>query len=146
MRDVRRVLDQYAVLRLEACCIGPGDVCHPVGALPHVREFVETLGEDPPENKFACLESAWAYVAAVVASQILLVLGRPEHSTAAQPVEEEQIIVVEVLLIVLSEGKDPCGPMLDLRGEDSFSPVDEGKWRFTGWLGGISADGPENGW
>ena len=83
--------------------------------------------EDPPEDKVARLESAWAYVAAVVASQILLVLCRPEGGTAAQPVDEQQVVVVEVLLSVLIEGKDPCGPMLDFCGEDCFSPIDEGK-------------------
>ena len=147
MWDVPRVLDWYAIPCLEAYRARPGDVCHPIGAFPHGRELVETFpGEDSPEDKVTRLEGAWANVAAVVASQILLVLGRPESSTVAQPVDEEQIIVVEVLLIVLSEGKDPCGPMLDLRGEDSFSPVDEGKWRFTSWLGGVGADGPEDGW
>ena len=126
MRDVPWVLDRYTVLHLEAYCTGPGDVCHPVGAFPHGRELVETFpGEDSPEDKVPCLESAWANVAAVVAPQILLVFGRPESGTVVQPVEEEQIIVVEVLLIILSEGKDPCGPMLDLHGEDSFSSVDE---------------------
>ena len=90
MRDVPRVLDWYAILCFKAYCAGPGDVCHPVGAFPHGRELVETFpGEDSPENKVPCLESAWANVAAVVAPQILLVLGRPESSTAVQPVEEE---------------------------------------------------------
>ena len=65
MRDVPRVLDWYAILCFEAYCAGPGDVCHPVGALPHGRELVETfLGEDPPKDKVACLESVWAYVVA----------------------------------------------------------------------------------
>ena len=119
-------------------------MCHPVRAFPHGRELVETFpGEDSPKDKVACLEGAWAYVAAVVASQILLVLGRPESSTAAQPIEEEQIIVVDVLLIVLSEGEDPCGSMLNFHGEDSFSSIDESKWRFTSWLGGVGA-GPED--
>ena len=101
-------------------------------------------GEDSPENKVPCLESARANVAAVVAPQILLVLGRSESAMAAQPIEEEQIVVVEVLLIVLYEGQDPYRPMLDFCGEDRFSPVDEGKRCFTSWLGGVGADGPEN--
>ena len=95
MRDVPRVLDWYAALYLEADCTRSGDVCHPVGAFPHGRELVETFpGKDSPEDKVTCLESARANVAAVVVSQILLVLGRPERSTAAQPVEEEQVIVL----------------------------------------------------
>ena len=40
-------------------------------------------GEDSPEDEVACLESARTYVAAVVASQVLLVLGCPESGTAA---------------------------------------------------------------
>ena len=56
MHDVPWVLDRYAILRLEAYCARPG-------------ELVETFpGEDSPEDKVACLESAWAYMAAVVAS------------------------------------------------------------------------------
>ena len=145
MRDVPRVLDRYAILCFEAYCTGPGDVCHPVGAFPHGRELVEAFPrEDSPENKVPYLESAWANVAAVVAPRILLVLGHPERGTAAQPVEKEQIIIVEVLLIVLDEGQDPCGSMLDLCGENRFGAIDEGEWRFTSWLGGVGADGPEN--
>ena len=45
-------------------------------------------GEDSPEDKVPCLESAWANVAAVVVPQFLLVLGRSESGMAAQPVEE----------------------------------------------------------
>ena len=75
MRDVPRVLDRDAVLRLEAHRTRSGDMRDPVGAFPHGRELVETFpGEDPPEDKVACLESARTYVAAVVASQVLLVL------------------------------------------------------------------------
>ena len=146
MRNVPRVLDLYTILCLKAYYARPGDVCHPVGAFPHGRELVETFPEeDSSKDKVTCLESAWATVAAVVVSQILLVLGRPESGAVAQPVEEELIIVVEVLLIVLNEGKDPCGPMLDLRGEDSFSSIDETEWRVTSWLGGVGTDGPEDG-
>ena len=68
MRDIPRVLDGYAVLCLKAYCAGPGDVCHPVRAFPHRRELVEAFpGEDSPEDKVSCLETAWANVAAVVA-------------------------------------------------------------------------------
>ena len=49
-------------------------------------------------------------------------------------------------MIGLDEGQDPCGPMLDFYGKDRFSPVDEGKWCFTSWLGWVGADGPEDGW
>ena len=126
MCDVPWVLDRYAILCLETYCAGPGNLCHPVWAFPHGRELVEAFpGEDSPEDKVPCLESVWANVAAVVAPQILLVFGRPERGTAAQPVKEEQIVVPEVLLIVLDKIPDPCGPMLDLCGEDCFSPVDE---------------------
>ena len=89
MRDIPRVLDGYAVLCLKAYCAGPGDVCHPVWACPHRREFVEAFpGEDSPEDKVSCLEGARANFAAVVAPQILLVLGRSESGAAAKSVEE----------------------------------------------------------
>ena len=51
---------------------------------------------------------------------------------------------MEVFLIVLVEGKDPCGSMLDLCGEDCFSSIHEGKWRLTSGLRGVCADGPEH--
>ena len=89
MRYIPRVLDGYVVFCLEAYCAGPGDVCHPVWAFPHRRELVEAFpGEDSPEDKVSCLESARANVPAVVAPQILLLLGRSESGMAAQPVEE----------------------------------------------------------
>ena len=118
----------------------------PVGAFPHGRELVETFpGEDPPEDKVACLESARTYVAAVVASQVLLVLCRSEGGSAAQPVEEQQVVVVEVFLIVLIEGKDPCGPVLDLCGEDCFGSIHQGEWRLTSGFCRVRVDGPEHG-
>ena len=68
MRDIPRVLDRYAILCLEAYRAGPGDVCLPVWAFRHRRELVESFpGEDSPEDKVPCLESARANVAAVVA-------------------------------------------------------------------------------
>src|SRR6185369_7061661 len=147
MCDVPRVLDRDAVLGLEAYRTGPGDMRDPVGAFPHGRELVETFpGEDPPEDKVARLESARTYVAAVLASQVLLVLCRSEGGTAAQPVEEQQVVVVEVLLIVLIEGKDPCGSVLDLCREDCFSSIHQGEWRLASGLCRVCADGPEHGW
>ena len=85
MRDIPRVLDGYAVLCLKAYCTRPGDVCHPVGAFPHGRELVEPFpGEDSPEDKVSYLKGARADFAAVVAPQILLVLGRSESGAAAE--------------------------------------------------------------
>ena len=45
-------------------------------------------GEDSPEDKVSCLEGVRADFAAVVAPQILLVLGHSESGAAAEPVEE----------------------------------------------------------
>ena len=46
-------------------------------------------------------------MAAVVASQVLLVPCRSEGGLTAQSLEEQQVVVVEALLDVLIEGKDP---------------------------------------
>ena len=52
---------------------------------------------------------------------------------------------MEVFLIILIEGKDPWGSMLDLCGEDCFISIHEGKWRLASGLRGVRADGPEHG-
>ena len=84
MRDVPWIFDRDAVLCFQAHRARPGDVSDPVGAFPHGRELVEAFpGEDSPEDEVACLESARAYVAAVVAPQVLLVLCSPAGGAAA---------------------------------------------------------------
>ena len=70
-------------------------------------------------------------MAAVVASQVLLVLCCSEGGTAAQSLEKQQVVVVEVLLGVLVEGKDPWGSIPDFCGEDCFGSVDKGERRLS---------------
>ena len=83
MFDVPRVIDRDVIFRLKPYRAGPGDVRDPLGAFPHGRELVESLsGENPPPDKIAYFEGARAYVAAVVAAQVLLVLCRSVGGTA----------------------------------------------------------------
>ena len=71
---------------------------------------------------------------AVLSSQVLLVLCRSEGGTAAQSLEKQQVIVVEVLLRVIIEGKDLWGSVLDFYGEDCFGSIDEGERHITSGL------------
>ena len=83
-------------------------------------------------------------MAAVVASQVLLVPRRSEGGLTAQSLEEQQVVVVEALLGVLIEGKDPWRSMLDFCGEDCLSSVDQGERRFACRPRGSCAYGPEH--
>ena len=144
--DVPWVLDGDAVLCLEHHRARPGDVRDLEGPFPHRRELVEAFpGEDPPEDKVAYLESAWPYVAAVVAAEILLVPCCPEGCTAAGSLKQQQLVVAEFLLICFIEGKDSRGPVRKLVGEDRFSSIDEGERRLASRLCSSCADGPEHG-
>src|SRR6185369_14473213 len=145
MLNVPRVLDGDAVFCLEPHRARPGDVRDLVGPFPHRRELVEAFpGEDSPEDKVACLEGAWPYVAAVVAAEILLVPCCPEGCTAAGSLKHQQLVVAEFLLICFVEGKDSWGPVRELVGEDRFSSIDEGERRLASGLGSSGADGPEH--
>jgi hypothetical protein len=75
--DVPRVLHRDAIFGLQPCCAGSGDLHDPERSFPHRRELVEAFtGKDPPEDEVTHLESAGADVAAVVATQFLLVASR----------------------------------------------------------------------
>ena len=50
-------------------------------------------GEDSPQDKVPCFESAWADVAAVVAAEILLVPCRSQGRVAAEPLKQQQVVV-----------------------------------------------------
>ena len=77
MLDVPCVLYQNTLLHLKSCRAGPGDVCDPERAFPHVRELAESLsGDNPVQDKVAGLKGAGAYVATVIVTQCLLV---PSH-------------------------------------------------------------------
>ena len=65
-----------------------------VGPFPHRRELVETCpGEDSPQDKVPCFESAWADVVAVVAAEILLVPCCSQGRVAAEPFKQQQVVV-----------------------------------------------------
>ena len=88
--DVPGVGDRDAVLRLEPRGARPGDVHDSVGSFPHWRELVEACpGEDSPQDKVSCFESARADVAAVVVTQVLLVPSRSQGRIAAEPLEQQ---------------------------------------------------------
>ena len=108
---------------------------------------VETFpGEDSPQDKVPCLEGARADMAAVVAMEILLVPCRSQGCIAAEPFEQQQVVVAELVQLGLLEGQDSRRAMGDLAGEDSFSAVDEGERHFTSGLCWRGADGPEHRW
>ena len=83
-------------------------------------------------------------MAAVLTSQSLLVPCSSKRGAAAQPLEQQQVILVDVLLRVLVEGQDPWGSMLDFSGEDRLNSIDEFEGCFSHGLGGSGADGPQH--
>ena len=114
-------------------CTSPGLALHgSVGPFPHWRELVETCpGEDSPQDKVSCFESARADVAAVVATEVLLVPCCSKGRIAAEPFKQQKVVVAEFVQLSLLEGQDSRGAMRDLAGEDSFSAVDEGDRKST---------------
>ena len=91
----------------------------PVGSFPHWRELVEACpGEDYPQDKVSCFESARADV---VAAEVLLVPCRSQGRIAAEPLEQQQVVVAEFVKFSLLEGQDSWRAMGDLAGENSFS-------------------------
>ena len=121
--DVLGVGDRDAVLRLEPCIARPGDVHNSVGPFPHWRELVETFpGEDSPQDKVPCFESARADVAAVVAAEILLVPCRSQGHIAAEPFEQQQVVVAQLVQLSLLEGQDSRRAMGDLAGRIASAP------------------------
>ena len=98
MLDVPWVLDWDDVCRLETHLARPGYACDPVGPFPFRRKLVEAVpGEYPPEDEFSCLKSAWAYVVVVVALQSLLVPSCSKRGVTVQPLEQQQVVTVDVL-------------------------------------------------
>ena len=81
----------------------------------------------------------------MVATQRLLIPGYADGSLTASFLEEEQISFPQAILADLIKGHDPRGPVLELRGEDCFCPIDEEEGRFTGRLGRCCADRPYHG-
>ena len=80
---------------------------HPERPFPHRRELIQALSrEDPSKDEVASFKRTGADVAAVVASQVLLVPGHADGGPATSLLEEEQIISPEVVLAGLVEGKD----------------------------------------
>ena len=143
MLDVPCVLYRNTLLRLQPCCARPGNVDNPVRAFPHGRELVESVPvEDPSEDKIASFKGPGAYVAAVVATQRLLILCCSEGGQAACFLEEEQVSFPQAVLAGLIEGQDPWGPVLELSREDRVCPIDEEEGSFAGRLGRCRADRP----
>ena len=105
--DVPCVFHWNTLLRLQPCCARPGNVHNPERAFPHGQEFVESFpGEDPSQDKIASFKGAGAYVAAVVATQCLLIPGGADGDLATCFLEEEQIIIPWAVLVSLVEGED----------------------------------------
>jgi hypothetical protein len=104
---------------------------------------VESLsGEDPAQDKFSHLKGAGAYVAAVIATQRLLVPCRAEGGLTSRSFEEKQVILPQAGLTRLIEIQDPRELVLDLSWEDGFTPIDEEERRLASGLGCHGADGP----
>ena len=101
-------------------------------------------GEDSPQAEVSCFEGARADVAAVVATEILLLPCRSQGRIAAEPLKQQQVVVAEFVQLSLLEGQDSWRAVGDLAGENSFSAIDEGERRLTSGLCWRGADGPEH--
>ena len=101
--------------------------------------------EDSTQDEVADFESVRADVAAVVATQGLLVPRGTKGGLTAALLEEQQIGLPRAILTRLVEGKDSPGAVLKLQWEDRLSAVDEEEGRLASRLACRRADGPQHG-
>jgi hypothetical protein len=106
---------------------------------------VESLsGEDPYQDEIADFEGAWAYAAAMIATQSLLVSGGAQGGLATGFLEEQQVGPSRAVLTSLVEGEDSRRAVLELRRKDYFNSVDEEEGSLTGRLGCRCVDRPQH--
>jgi hypothetical protein len=68
---------------------------------------VESLSrEDPSQDEVANFEGVWAYVAAMIATQSLLVSGGAQGGLATGFLDEQQVGLSRAVLMSLIEGED----------------------------------------
>ena len=94
------------------------------------------------QDKITSFKCAGAYVVAVIAMQGLLIPGDVDGGLVTCFLEEERISFPRAILMNFVKGEDLRGPVLELRREDRFLPIDEEEGCFTGRLGRCCADRP----
>ena len=88
------------IFGLQADCTGPGDSYYPIRAFPLRRQLVGILGRlNAPKNKVAFLKASGMNLAAMVASQGLLV-ACCSHSRPKTIFLKEQCVVLPQLLLL----------------------------------------------
>src|SRR3954465_12379486 len=92
MLYVPGVAHWYAFFGLEADCAGPRDLSHPIRAFPLRRQLVVILGRlNAPKNKVALLETPGLDLAAMVATQGLLVSSSSYRSLETSFLKEQRV-------------------------------------------------------
>src|SRR3989337_1878350 len=100
MFDVPGVAHWNGIFGLQADCARPGDSYYPIRAFPLQRQLVGILGRlNAPKNKVAFLKASGMNLAAMVATQGLLV-ARCSHSHPKTIFLEERCFILPQLLLL----------------------------------------------
>src|SRR3954470_7347267 len=118
MLYVPGVAHWYAFFGLEADSAGPRDLSHPIRAFPLWRQLVGILGGlNAPKNKVAFLETPGLDLAAMVATQGLLVSSSSYSSLETLLLKEQCVILPQLLLLELIISEHPRRSVHEFRGE-----------------------------
>jgi hypothetical protein len=102
MSDIPRVDHWEAIFGLQADCAGPGDSYYLIRAFPLRHQLVGILGQlNMPKNKVAFLKASGVNLAAVIATQGLLVASSSHSSPKTIFLKGRPIILVQLLLLKL---------------------------------------------
>src|SRR3954462_11382855 len=130
-RNLRRcsmfpgVAHWYAFFGLEADSARPRDLSHPIRSFPLWRQLVGILGRlSAPKNKVALFETPGLDLAAMVATQGLLVSSSSYRSLETSFLKEQRVILAQPLLLELVISEHLRRSVYEFRGDNCFRSID----------------------
>src|SRR6187399_3092416 len=145
MLDVPGITHRNGILGLQADSARPGDSYYPIRAFPLRRQLVRIPGRlNAPENKVAFLKASGTDLAAMVATQGLLVACCSHSRPKTIFLTEHCVVLAQLLLLKLIISEHSRRPVYEFRGENCFYPVYQGKGRLAGGSIWRRPDRPKN--
>src|SRR3954467_689411 len=133
MRYVPGVTHWDAFFGLEADSARPRDSSHPIRSFPLWRQLVGIFGRlSAPKNKVALFETPGLDLAAMVATQGLLVSSSSYRSLETSFLKEQRVILAQPLLLELVISEHPRRSVYEFRGDNRFRSIDQSKRCLSG--------------